>query len=211
MFKTGGTPYNCVENRAKADPGLYLPAAEINELRRKLISQLSDRRAAPPQRRSGRLPAMPKNVPSIADPAIIFQVRTEEQLTGELAELKPDYLYVPALLAAARFELVRPFVEKGARLVAVLPRVITDDQARDVYPALEKLFDYGVNEALVGNLGHVFMARGAGMKVRGDFGLNAFNSQTLDVLCQAGFLSATASFELRLAQIKAPAKPLTQR
>lgn len=208
MFKTGGTPYNCVENRAKADPGLYLPAAEINELRRKLISQLSDRRAAPPQRRSGRLPAMPKNVPSIADPAIIFQVRTEEQLTGELAELKPDYLYVPALLAAARFELVRPFVEKGARLVAVLPRVITDDQARDVYPALEKLFDYGVNEALVGNLGHVFMARGAGMKVRGDFGLNAFNSQTLDVLCQAGFLSATASFELRLAQIKALAKPL---
>lgn len=208
MFKTGGTPYNCVENRAKADPGLYLPAAEINELRRKLISQLSDRRAAPPQRRSGRLPAMPKNVPSIADPAIIFQVRTEEQLTGELAELKPDYLYVPALLAAERFELVRPFAEKGARLVAVLPRVITDDQARDVYPALEKLFDYGVNEALVGNLGHVFMARGAGMKVRGDFGLNAFNSQTLDVLCQAGFLSATASFELRLAQIKALAKPL---
>ena len=46
------------------------------------------------------------------------------------------------------------------------------------------------------------------MKVRGDFGLNAFNSQTLDVLCQAGFLSATASFELRLAQIKALAKPL---
>lgn len=60
----------------------------------------------------------------------------------------------------------------------------------------------------MGNLGHVFMARGAGMKVRGDFGLNAFNSHSLDVLAQAGFLSATASFELRLAQIKALAKPL---
>lgn len=46
------------------------------------------------------------------------------------------------------------------------------------------------------------------MKVRGDFGLNAFNSHSLDVLAQAGFLSATASFELRLAQIKAMAKPL---
>ena len=40
------------------------------------------------------------------------------------------------------------------------------------------------------------------MSLRGDFGLNAFNSRTLNVLCDAGFLSATASFELRLAQIR---------
>ena len=25
MFKTGGTPYNCVENKAKADPGSICP------------------------------------------------------------------------------------------------------------------------------------------------------------------------------------------
>ena len=208
MFKTGGTPYNCVENKAKADPGLYLPASEINELRRKLVSELSDRRAAPPKRRSGRLPVMPRNVAPIADPKLIFQVLTEDQLTQDLAELKPDYVYVPAQLMADRFDLVRPFVENGAVPVAVLPRVVTDDQAKDVYAALGKAFGYGVNEALVGNLGHVFMARGTGMKVRGDFGLNAFNSHTLDVLSQAGFLSATASFELRLSQIKAMAKPL---
>lgn len=208
MFKTGGTPYNCVENKAKTDPGLYLPSSEINELRRKLISQLSERRATPPKRRSGRLPAMPKNVPAIADPAIIFQVRTEEQLSPELAELKPNYIYVPAQLMAERFELVKPFVDSGSQPVAVLPRVISDDQTRDVYAWLEKLFAYGVNQALVGNLGHVFMAKAAGMKVRGDFGLNAFNSHTLDMLSKAGFLSATASFELRLAQIKAMAKPL---
>ena len=208
MFKTGGTPYNCVENRAKADPGLYLPAAEINELRRKLISDLSEHRAEGPKRRAGRLPAMPKNVPAIADPAIIFQVRTEEQLTTELAQLKPGYIYVPALLMAERFELVRPFVENGAKPVAVLPRVITDDQAREIFNALAKLTKFGVDEALVGNLGHVLIARNMGMKVRGDFGLNAFNSQSLDVLCQAGFLSATASFELRISQVKAMAKPL---
>ncbi len=208
MFKTGGTPYNCVENRAKADPGLYLPAAEINELRRKLISQLSDRRAAPPPRRSGKLPPMPKNLKPIADPVLIFQVLTEEQLTPELAALKPEYLYVPALLMAERFDLVQPFVDNGATPVAVLPQVVTDDQAGQVYTALERVFDRGVNQALAGNLGHVFMARKLGMQVRGDFGLNAFNSHTLDVLSQAGFLSATASFELRLSQIRDLAKPL---
>ena len=208
MFKTGGTPYTVVENRAKTDPGLYLPAAEINDLRRKLISQLSENRAKAPARHVGRIPSPPKNLPSIADPRIIFQVRTEEQLTRELAELKPDYLYVPALLMAEHFEKILPFIEHKAVPVAVLPRVITDDETEEVYTALQKLFDLGVREALVGNLGHVVLARNAGLKVRGDFGLNAFNSYSMEVLKQAGFLSATASFELRLSQIRDMAKPL---
>lgn len=208
MFKTGGTPYNCIENKAKAEPGLYLPASEINELRRKLIAQLSAEREKAPERRTLRIPAPPVNVPAISDPARIYQVRTAEQLTPELAELKPDYIYFPAMELAENFEPLRPFIDNGARPVAMMPRVITDDQSREVYAALEKLFDYGVNEALTGNLGHVFIARQAGMKVRGDFGLNAFNSYTLRVLQDAGFISATASFELRLAQIKAMAKPV---
>lgn len=208
MFKTGGTPYNCIENKAKAEPGLYLPASEINELRRKLIAQLSAEREKAPGRRTLRIPSPPVNVPAISDPARIYQVRTAEQLTPELAELKPDYIYFPAMELAENFDPLRPFIDNGARPVAVMPRVITDDQSREVYAALEKLFDYGVNEALTGNLGHVFIARQAGMKVRGDFGLNAFNSYTLRVLQDAGFISATASFELRLAQIKAMAKPI---
>lgn len=208
MFKTGGTPYNCVENKAKSDPGLYLAAAEINELRRKLISELSAQRAAPPTRRSLELPAPPKNVPTVADPKLIMQVRTAEQLTRELADLRPAYIYVPAMIMAAEPKLVLPFVEKGAVPVAVLPRIVNDAQMKEVYATLQKLFDYGVNEALVGNLGQVVMARSAGMKLRGDFGLNAFNSYTLEMLNDMGFLSATASFELRIAQIKDMAKPL---
>ncbi len=208
MFKTGGTPYSCVENRAKTEPGLYLPASEINELRRKLISELSERRAVPPTRRVGRLPATPRNLDPVADPKIIFQVRSADQLTKELAALKPDYLYAPALLMAQKPELVLPFVEQGATPVAVLPRVITDEQSPEVYAALEKLFDEGVRETLVGNLGHVFLAKKAGMKLRADFGLNVFNSLSLEKLREAGFLSATASFELRLSQIRDLMKPL---
>ena len=208
MFKTGGTPYNCVENRAKTDPGLYLAAAEVNELRRKLVSELSEKRAVPPARRSSPIPPPPKNVPTVADPKLIMQVRTAEQLTKELADLRPAYIYVPAMLMAEEPKLVLPFVEKGTVPVAVLPRIINDRQMKEVYSTLQRLFDYGVNEALVGNLGQIMMARAAGMKLRGDFGLNAFNSYTLEMLNQMGFLSATASFELRIAQVKDMAKPL---
>ena len=208
MFKTGGTPYNVVENKAKAQPGLYLPAAEINELRRKLVSALSEKRAIPPKRRELAMPQKPQNRAVVTDPVMIFQVLTEEQLCPELAELKPKYIYVPLMLMAEHFDKLAPFIEKGAVPVAVLPRIITDNEIKAVYNALTKVFDLGVNEALVGNLGHAMLARQAGMKLRGDFGLNCFNSLTLETLGQAGFVSATASFELRLAQIKDLAKPL---
>ena len=202
MFKTGGTPYNCVENRAKVDPCLFLPAAEINNLRRSLISQISEERAKPPERRSLPLSPMPQSRPHEGAPCVIFQVRKADQLSDELCAMRPDYLYFPAMELIGDFSPARKFAENGTQLVAVLPRVITDDQAEDVYAALEIMAERGVSEALVGNLGHIALARRAGLTPRGDFGLNAFNSRTLEVLRDAGLLSATASFELRLAQIR---------
>ena len=208
MFKTGGTPYNCVENRAQADPGLYLPASEINDLRRRLVSELSEQRAKPPIRRVGKLPEKPKGKLPTGDPAMIFQVLTEEQLSPELAALGPKYLYVPLTLMTEKLDLLRPFAEQGTIPVAVLPRVIADNEAAAVYDMLSRMFDQGVNEALVGNLGHAMLAKKAGMKLRGDFGLNTFNSLSMEVIRQAGFISATASFELRLSQIRDMIKPL---
>ena len=208
MYKTGGTPFTVAENQAKADDGLFLPAAEINELRRKLISELSEKRMTPPERKSLPMPSEPKNLVQRAEPIPIFQVATEEQLSPELAELRPQYLYAPAILMAEHFDKVMPFLTHDVTPVAVLPRVITDDETEEIYRALEKLQQYGIREALVGNIGHVVLAKQAGLSFRADFGMNAFNSRTLEVLRTAGFLSATASFELRLSQIRDMKKPL---
>ena len=208
MYKTGGTPFTVVENQAKADEGLFLPAAEINELRRKLISELSEKRMTPPQRRSFAMPVAPEDRGRRGEPEAIFQITTAEQLTPELAALKPHFLYAPAAVMAENYSSVFPFLTGGTTPVAVLPRVITDDETEEIFSTLEKLHEYGVNQALIGNIGHVALAKQAGMEVRGDFGLNAFNSQTLDVLRAAGFLSATASFELRIQQIRDMQKPL---
>ena len=208
MYKTGGTPFHVVENKAQTDPGLYISASEINEMRRSLIGTLSEKRGKAPERRGSSIPALPKSIPPVTDPKIIFQVRTEDQLSEELARLKPDYLYVPAHLMKEHFDLLKPFTDNGSTPVAVLPRVISDNQVQDMMSVLRELKDKGIREALVGNLGHIFYARNAGMAVRGDFGLNIFNSFSLGVLKEAGLLSATASFELRLAQIKDLAKPI---
>lgn len=206
LVKTGGTPYYCEEVKSSIEPGLYVPAATVNELRRKLVAALNEKRAAPPQRRSLPVPDMPKGAQPIADPVSIYQVRTLEQLSDELAELAPEYLYVPVTELCRSMDPVKPFMEKGTVVVGVLPRVITDTEEAGVRKMLEELFDKGIREVLLGNVGHIKLARKAGMKIRADFGMNVFNSYTVDILRCMSFESVTASFELRLAQVRDLAK-----
>ena len=66
----------------------------------------------------------------------------------------------------------------------------------------------GVEQALAGTLGGVRRAMQLGFQVRGDYGLGVYNSQTLKELKRLGFASATASFELKLAQIRDISKPV---
>ena len=206
--KTGGTPYYSTGTESRIDPDLYLPAAAVNDLRRRLITGLKEERAALPERRSLPLLPRPEGKRYFADPALIVQVHQAEQLTQELAALHPAYVYVPVEILDSDFPRLAPFLEQGAQVTAVLPRVITDDQAEDMHAMLSRAAENGVQEALVGNMGHIFFARRAGMRVRGDFGLNVFNSFTEEVLQQAGLVSATASFELRVAQIRDLAKSI---
>ena len=208
MYKTGGTPYHVVENKAQTEPGLYVSAAELNEIRRKLIASLSDRRAEAPQRKGSSIPPMPKAVANVTDPRFIFQITTEEQLSPELAALQPACIYVPMELILEYPERLAPFVKNGTVPVAVMPRIITDNQVQDVRDKLIKVRETGVKQVLTGNLGQIYYARSLGLAVRGDFGLNAFNSYSLEVLKNAGLLSATASFELRIAQIRDMQKTL---
>lgn len=206
MHKTGGTPYLCEKSESRVEPGLFLPAAALNELRRELIAQMTELRAAPPDRRALRMPQKPVGTPYVSEPATIFQILTASQLTAELAALKPDYIYVPLEVMAENFEALEPFLAAGATPVVILPRVIMDSETKKVMDMLNLLFDLGVNEALCGNLGHIMLARRAKMKVRADFGMNVFNSWTMDMLAKAGVLSATASFEMRLKQVRDLAK-----
>ena len=206
MNKTGGTPFNCTESLASVEPGVFVPVSTINDIRRNLLKALSDKRAQAPSRRSLPIPELPQGTPYAAEPVTIYQVRTIDQLSPELAAQKPAYLYVPMFELLEHFDAVKPFTDNGTGIVAVLPRVITDTEYETVSDALLSLRRLGVTEALVGNIGHIKAARKAGMQLRADFGMNVFNSYSMDMMRRMHFLSATASFELRMAQIHDLAK-----
>ena len=205
LYKTGGTPFRCRSVTGTVEPGLFLPAAALNELRRSALEALTVRLGTPPQRRTGIFPGvLPGNAAADRRAVLNVQVLSKDQLTPELAETKPAYVYVPLQILSEDTggKLLAPFRDAGCGIVAVLPRIIADNEMQDVVSMLQKVKETGIDEALVGNVGHIAIARSAGFRVRGDFGLNVFNSQTAQVLADADLLSATASFELRMAQVR---------
>ncbi len=201
MYRSGGTPYSCADVHCSIDPDLDYPDEALDDARKNLLAQITEARRQPRPVTVGDAPPDPTPVPAPERTNFIIQVTREEQLTQALAEAEPDYLYVPAELLAAGADGVEYFRQRGAKIVAVLPRIVTDGEAPTLHELLAALRAVGVEEVLAGSLGLVPAALQAGMTLRGDFSLNVTSARTLARLTRAGFQSLTASFELSARQI----------
>ena len=201
IAKTGGTPYRCVEVRTHVDPGLTLSAAAINGMRRDILNQLTAIRA----RREDHPLHKPQEVQKVKGPkglpGLTVQVTSREQLTPELLNLETAMLYVPLHILAADLAMTERLVQRG-RLAAVLPRIVHDGEMPKLKQDLQNLRSVGVKDVLAGNLGLLIPVREAGFRLHGDFGLNIFNSASMNLLRDLEFTSATASFEMTLPQIR---------
>ena len=201
LRKTGGTPFHCVDVEAVVEPGYTLAAAAINAMRRDALNQLTAlraRRESPAINKPVKAPHYPgqKGMPELT-----VQVTTREQLTPALLRQKLGALYVPLHILAGDPALCRDLASR-LPLVAVLPRIVHDDELPRIASALRAVKALGVKEALVGNLGLLIPVREAGLGIRGDFGLNIYNSRAVNLLREMEFKSACLSFEMTLPQIR---------
>ena len=201
VAKTGGTPFRCAEVRTHVEPGLVISAAAINAMRRDVLNQftaLRARREDPVIRRPKPLPDYP-GVKGL--PGLTIQVTTREQLTPSLLNLETAMLYVPMHILLSDEAMTARLVQRG-RLAVALPRIVHDGEMPKLAAGLSKLRQLGVKDALVGNLGLMIPVREAQMRIRGDFGLNIYNSGSMEVLRGFEVSSATVSFEMTLPQIR---------
>ena len=202
LQKTGGTPYRVTEVRSLVQDGLAVPLSALNGLRRQVLDGLSAQRAALPQRRHGVFKPGARYENYRGEPDIYLSLRRAGQLTFELIRAKPDLITLPAEEIAAHPEDVNGAVSRGVPVAAVLPRICFDRELDGLRRELEACREAGVTSAYVGNLGLVPLCRELGFTLRGDFGLQVFNSQGLKEYKRLGFQSLTASFELKLAQLR---------
>ncbi len=91
--------------------------------------------------------------------------------------------------------------KKGARGVA-LPPVIPDSEIPRVRRELEKAVSLGATDILLGNLGHIALAREFGLAMHGDHRLNITNSETAAALEELGFIDFILSPELTLPRLR---------
>lgn len=201
LAKTGGTPFRCAAVQGKIQPGLSLSASAINAMRRDVLAELAALRA----RRDPVALKRPGRVPTVygrrEEPVLTVQVTTMEQITGRLLKMAPALLYVPLHLIQEEQVFFRRLVTSQPT-AAVLPRIVHDNEVERLKDQLRLARSMGIREALVGNLGMLLPLRECGIHARGDFGLNVYNSRSMQACKDLELRSATASLEMTLPQIR---------
>ena len=196
LSKTGGTVFTADRVEIELDEGLMVPASAVNGLRRELLEELARRREDIPARRDLPVPPLPDAPAGRQAMRFTCSVLKAEQVTAALLTEKPAIVYVPI----EELDKLDAGLDWGeTELCAVLPRIFrTADEA----PLRQLLQRHPEVSVSVGNLGHLPIVRGLGRTLRGDCGLNIFNSRALLFWQAQGLDSAAVSFELRWQQIR---------
>lgn len=184
LCRFGNTPYTVGTLSITLDEGLMVPVSRLNALRRAAIEALG---------------GAPREVPSTTYvPTRAPRERVAPSARFLCAESIPPeaidyftYRYLP----------LHAFDGSLANGV-VLPAVIFDSERAHVAAQLKKAAESGAKYALVGNVGHLSLAREAGLVAHGDFRLNATNTESVKVLRELGFAHVLLSPELTLPQIR---------
>ncbi len=196
LQKTGGTVFTCREMEISLEDGLMLSAGSINALRRDALSQLRALLVQPPARRVFPTPALPAVEGYTAAPSLTASVTYARQLTEELAR-GVEYLYLPLSLLE---EVDLDEYAGHTKLCAVLPRIFRTEDEEVFRQILRE--NPQLAAVAVSNLGHLPIVEGLGLEVRGDLGMNVFNSRALLLMQELGLSSVTVSAELRHQQVR---------
>ena len=198
MKKTGGTAFRCREVRVTLEEGLMLSAGAVNALRREGLAALEDTLCAVPERRIAQPEPLPDAPVEPAQPLLTCSLQKPEQLTQALADCRPEMIYLPVEWLDTLD--VTPYLDRTS-FCAVLPRIFrTEDEA--VLREMLVRHRQGLAAVAVSNLGHLPIAEGLELPLRGDLGMNVFNSRALLFLRELGLSTAAVSFELRHQQIR---------
>ena len=201
LSKTGGTVFTADSVEIELDEGLMVSASVINGLRREVLDELAARREDIPARRELPASPLPDAPETPQEMAFTVSVSRACQVTAELLAEKPAIVYVPA----EELDGLEPTGLHGeTELCAVLPRVFRTADEQPLRAMLERHPE--VTSVAIGNLGHLPIVRGLDRTLRGDFGLNVYNSRAVKFWRDRGLSSVTVSVELRWQQVRDLAK-----
>lgn len=209
LSKTGGTPYRVAELSVDCGDGLMVPASQLNALRRDALEQMTQLRGAKPQRRHREWQPMERSEQGkVSHPVFTVAIHSPAQLTDALLERRPAVIYFPLEVAREVRGRFGELTKRGIEPSVILPRVMWDRETAEVERMLRQCKEAGAVSALVTNLGGIELAKRIGLNLRGDFGLEVYNSECARIYEEQGLESLTLSFEQRLSRVREQNKVL---
>lgn len=170
LNKTGGTPYYITDIKVELDPNLSVSAASFNDLRRKAIEFLSEKRSGVPliEIKETKESFKPGKRDSLKT---VVKIDNLSQLTDKARE--KDLIVLPLDTKLEDLELREKF-----NFAVELPRGIVNEEK--VLEKLEKFKEKGIKTAFCGTLAAKELALSLGFYIVADIGLNVFSSYSAE-------------------------------
>ena len=172
---------------------INLSPAEINALRRDAAERFQSTERKPAEETTLAMPHSTFNLPKKASSALFLlreayvEAKKKTPLINEI-----DKVFLPLF----------SFEEGDGANGVYIPPVIMENEMQFVREKLKKAKNAGVLYALVGNIGHIPLAREFDLIPHGDFRLNIMNSFTRDAYISLGIEEFILSPELTLPQAR---------
>ena len=196
LSKTGGTPFYLDELDFSAEGEPIIAAGEINEMRRKALSMLSEMRSKvyPHEIFDVSLPKPKKH--QTDKTAIRIRAEKFEQV---LFENEAEAIILPMAEIEKHPEAIAKF---GEKLFAEVPALVFPSDEEKIRYRLIELYEKGLRHAYCENICTLSLAKDCLLTVHGGHGLNILNSIDIDEYEELGLSDATVSFELSAPKIR---------
>ena len=189
--RLGATPYRAEKFELDFDEGLMLPVSKLNTLRREGVEAFV-------QSISTGITEYDVNCAEALKQIKTYDSRENErtarfvspdQITDDCRKYF-DRLYLPL------------HAYDGSTDSVIMPPVVFEREIENTKKALKRARELGAEHILIGNLGHIELAKKYGFKLHGDFRLNVTNSASVEALRSLGLEDVILSPELTLAKMR---------
>lgn len=198
LAKTGGTIFCPQDIDVSIDDGIMVRASSINKVRREALEYLSNAKFT--NKNYEIFDYKFENKLKNTKKPIKFSVEITKlsQISDSMYDVKPEILYIPLVEIYENAEKVQKLINLGFNICVKLPKIITDNQNKQVDNMLNLVKSLGINNILIANIGQIR----DDFNVYGDFSLNVYNSISLKQFHDLGIKRQTLSFELKTSQIR---------
>lgn len=194
LEKTGGTPFYLEQLDCAIGDGLMVPVSTLNALRKEALDRLLVLREEidpHPFLKPEFDPAAHPKTLDLKYPVLRVRVERAEQLSEDLTRWAAMVILPLSELLSHR-ELLSLLNDK---LAAELPVFLPPREEEAVREALVSLKKEGMTKVLCPGPGQVLLAKQAGLRPYGDYGLNVLNSHAMMTCRDMGVEDLTLSFE----------------